>query len=63
MSISEDRWTCPQCNWTMVISMRVGAWETLRAAQDRHAIERGHGQVSIAPTLTAEYLTEGARAV
>ncbi len=46
MGISEDRWTCPDCNWTYVLSeSRADARARLSAVREGHAQEHatGHG--------------------
>ena len=43
MGISEDRWTCPDCDRTIVVRLRVAARAGLRAAQERHATEHANG--------------------
>jgi hypothetical protein len=41
VGISEDRWTCPDCDRTYVVPLRGAARATLRAVQERHAEEHG----------------------
>jgi len=43
MGISEDRWTCPRCNRTIVLRSRGAGRDGLRAAQEKHAVEHGIG--------------------
>jgi len=46
MGISEDRWTCPECNWTYVVrESRTDARAKLSAVRESHAKEHvnGHG--------------------
>ncbi len=47
MGISDDRWTCPDCNWTYALGeSRADARTRLSAARDEHAKEHANARVA-----------------